>query len=141
MQTNFSHISPVYISKSKNCFNVKCSTYYFHLKTKILADFQICISAPLTVPRRINSRDLISKRFCCYWIHWAIHQDNFKHNNKNARLICWIFTEHLTSEHWKSTDFHLDFELWAQLYFMSFGSMPFSYLEWLDLDEILTLFL
>ena len=26
--------------------NVKSSTYYFHRKTKILADFQICISVP-----------------------------------------------------------------------------------------------
>ena len=36
------------ISKSKKYFNVKSSTYYFHMKTKILADFQICISVPLT---------------------------------------------------------------------------------------------
>ena len=28
--------------------NVKFSTYYFHMKTKILADFQICISVPLS---------------------------------------------------------------------------------------------
>ena len=35
------------MSKSKRCFNVKSSTYYFHMKTKILADFQICISALL----------------------------------------------------------------------------------------------
>ena len=26
---------------------VKYSTYYFHIKTKILVDFQICISVPL----------------------------------------------------------------------------------------------
>ena len=26
---------------------MKSSTYYFHIKTKILADFQICISVPL----------------------------------------------------------------------------------------------
>ena len=26
---------------------MKSSTYYFHMRTKILADFQICISAPL----------------------------------------------------------------------------------------------
>ena len=37
----------VHISKSKRCFNVKSSTYYFHMKKKILADFQICISVPL----------------------------------------------------------------------------------------------
>ena len=28
---------------------MKFSTYYFHMKTKILVDFQICISVPLTV--------------------------------------------------------------------------------------------
>ena len=47
LSTNFSHISRSHISKSKRCFNVKSSTYYFHLKTKILADFQICISVPI----------------------------------------------------------------------------------------------
>ena len=35
--------------KNKRSFNVKPSTYYFHMKTKILVDFQICISAPLTL--------------------------------------------------------------------------------------------
>ena len=38
-----------HISKSKRCFNVKFSTYYFHMKRKILTDFQICISVPLSV--------------------------------------------------------------------------------------------
>ena len=41
------HISRAHISKSKKCFNVKCSAYYFHIKTKIFTDFQICISVPL----------------------------------------------------------------------------------------------
>ena len=36
-----------HISKSKRCFNVKSSTFYFRMKIKILADFQIRISAPL----------------------------------------------------------------------------------------------
>ena len=27
---------------------MKCSTYQFHIKTKILVDFQICISVPLS---------------------------------------------------------------------------------------------
>ena len=42
------HISHVraHVSQSKRCFNVKSSTYYFPMKTKILADFQICISVP-----------------------------------------------------------------------------------------------
>ena len=29
------------------CFHVKSLTYYFYMKTKILPDFQICISLPL----------------------------------------------------------------------------------------------
>ena len=41
------YISRAYTSKSKSCFNMKSSTYYFHMKAKILADFQICISVPL----------------------------------------------------------------------------------------------
>ena len=43
-------ISRANISKSKSFFNMKSSTYYFHLKTKILGDFQICISVPLNYP-------------------------------------------------------------------------------------------
>ena len=39
-------------SKSKMCLNAKFSIYYFHMKTKILADFQICISVPLSEYRQ-----------------------------------------------------------------------------------------
>ena len=39
----------MHILKSKRCFNNKSSTYYFHLKTKILAGFRICISVPSIV--------------------------------------------------------------------------------------------
>ena len=35
------------ISKRKTCFYVKSLRYYLHVKTNILADFQICISVPL----------------------------------------------------------------------------------------------
>ena len=37
------------ISKSKRCFKVKSSTYYFHKNTKIFANFKICISVPLKI--------------------------------------------------------------------------------------------
>ena len=40
-------MSRVHISKSKRCFIVKSSTSLFVIKTKILADIQICISVPL----------------------------------------------------------------------------------------------
>ena len=42
----FIYLTCAYL-KSQRCFNVKLSTYYFHIKMKILADFQICISLPL----------------------------------------------------------------------------------------------
>ena len=40
-------MSRAHILKNKTCFNMKSSTYYFHMETEILADFQICISVPL----------------------------------------------------------------------------------------------
>ena len=49
----------MFISKTKKCFIMKSSTYYFHLKTKILADFQICISVPLST-HYINCKKLTS---------------------------------------------------------------------------------
>ena len=33
--------------KIKGVLIVKSSTHYFHMKTKILAEFQICINVPL----------------------------------------------------------------------------------------------
>ena len=42
-----SDISRAHISQSKRCFSVKSSMYYFHMKTNILVDFQICIRVPL----------------------------------------------------------------------------------------------
>ena len=52
----FSHISRGHISKSKRYFNVKSSTYCFHMKTEILADFQICISVPFRTTRHFVFR-------------------------------------------------------------------------------------
>ena len=43
-----SHISRAHISESKTYFDMKLSIYCFHMKTKIMADFQICIRVPLT---------------------------------------------------------------------------------------------
>ena len=44
----FHILSRVHISKRKRCFNAKFSTYFFHMKIKILADFQIYISVPFS---------------------------------------------------------------------------------------------
>ena len=35
--------SRAHISKNKTCLNAKSSAYYFHMKTKTLPDFRICI--------------------------------------------------------------------------------------------------
>ena len=62
-----SHNSRAHISKSKRCLNVKSSTYYFHMKTKILGEFQICISVPLIeLPK--NSILPTGFRFICLLI-------------------------------------------------------------------------
>ena len=53
------------MSESKLCYNVKPSAHYFYVKTKILEDFHICISVPLTnepiFSYRNQSIDLQSK--------------------------------------------------------------------------------
>ena len=36
-----------HISKNRKCYDVKSSTYCFHVNTKILTGFQIYISVPL----------------------------------------------------------------------------------------------
>ena len=55
----FFTFSFAHISKSEKYFNVKYSTYYFHMEPKMWADFQICISVPL---RMINDHFFVSKK-------------------------------------------------------------------------------
>ena len=57
------------ISKSKRCFNVKSSTLYFHMKTKILADFQICISVPLSC-KIMQKKNFFDKCLLFPWLNW-----------------------------------------------------------------------
>ena len=52
----------VHTSESKRCFNVKSSTYYFHMKTKILTGFQICISVPLKIKIIIKKKKNDNKK-------------------------------------------------------------------------------
>ena len=42
----FTYLTCAYL-KNENVFDVKSSTYHFHMMTKMLADFHICVSAPL----------------------------------------------------------------------------------------------
>ena len=75
---NFSRISRAHITESKSCFNVKSSTYYFHMKMKILADFQICISVPLNGNKKKPIR---------YEFHKGV-----KPNQYNGNIVRDIFT-------------------------------------------------
>ena len=57
-----------HISKCQGCFNVKSSTYYFHVKRKIFVDFQIFISVPLRISSVNVTKSSFSSRFGhIYW--------------------------------------------------------------------------
>ena len=77
-------------------FIVKSSPYYFQMKAKILADFQICINAPLSAIKR-NGRTKWAK-FACWlkltpareWFFYediALYQINFFFLNLNQEAI------------------------------------------------------
>ena len=55
-------MSRAHVSKCKRCFNVKSLTHYFHVKTKIFADFQICIRVPLKICEIAQENNFIKKR-------------------------------------------------------------------------------
>ena len=76
------HISRARISKRKRCVNMEFSTYYFHMETKILADFQISISVPLSqITFSCNScvTWLMTSNFCtCFFIYLFLLWDTLK---------------------------------------------------------------
>ena len=45
-------------SKSKCCYDVKPSAYYFYVKTKMFVDFHICISVPLAIFAKLSIIDV-----------------------------------------------------------------------------------
>ena len=70
-----------HISESKHYFNVKSSAYYFHMKPKILADFQICISVPLKTTTAMNPKIsvvVISVETSIYLLLRNLHGCSFK---------------------------------------------------------------
>ena len=52
---------------------MKSSTYCFHVKTKILADFQICISVPLKRIMSERIRGDTNEKIKCTKIGKAVH--------------------------------------------------------------------
>ena len=83
--TNFQYISRKHISKSKRFFNVKSSTYYFHMETGILTDFHICISVPLTLKQIFCKTKTFFKK-----LEYRFLVETTKIENKNFRskLLC-----------------------------------------------------
>ena len=65
----------MHISKSKRCFNVKSSTYYLHVKTKILTDFQICINVPLMYIRTSVALCFSLTYFSVYCFNFCAYLD------------------------------------------------------------------
>ena len=65
----FTYLTCAYLRKSKRCFNVKSSTYYFHVKTKISADFQTCISVPLNQRLKLFTFGMIQVLCVTEFIH------------------------------------------------------------------------
>ena len=67
----------MFISESKRSYNAKPSAYYFYVRTKISAEFYICISVPL-----------ILFMFLCLMLR--LYQAGiylFKVNNRNTRTM------------------------------------------------------
>ena len=61
VKRHFTYIVCAYLKK---CYDVKFSEYYFHVKAKTLADFQICLSVPFI---NTNCKKIIYKKdFFCF---------------------------------------------------------------------------
>ena len=70
MFLNSSHSSHAYISKSKMCFNVRSWSYYFRMRAKRLADFQIFISVAIATNYNFYSFFINEKFLKCLKPLW-----------------------------------------------------------------------
>ena len=98
-----------HISKSERCFNVKSSTYCFHLKTKFFANFQICISVPLMNQNisfilyhtfLLNTSECLDKVFCKIS---NLHQCTFNESKHFIYSISYFFIKYLWMSNISST--------------------------------------
>ena len=74
---------------------MKSSTYFFHVKTKILIDFQICISVPLRCLRETLEPSLFSVSFQdliffqlmlnLEWLFYFMYVENGKRRMRNGK--------------------------------------------------------
>ena len=77
----------------KKWFNVKSSTYYFHMKKKILIVFQICISAPLSLHAQEIFYDTSTSKVAIY----------FSGGDSDTILLTYILNEVQIPKHICST--------------------------------------
>ena len=68
----------------KRCFNVKSSSYYFHMKTKILADSQICISVTLSSRRSIRVHEYLTGCILLLQVH--VIRDGYRSSRPDVFL-------------------------------------------------------
>ena len=92
LKTNFSHISRMNNSKSKSFFNVKPSTNYFHTKTKILPDFQICISVPLSDVFLWRKCHFQLKQLCSHRVAYDYSRPDWDGLRDHLRYVPWEST-------------------------------------------------
>ena len=58
-------------------FNVKSSTYYFHTKTKIMSNFQICINVPLIILNIAKFLSTAILKNICEWLLLKFNESVF----------------------------------------------------------------
>ena len=78
------------------CFNLKSSTCYFHMKTKILADFQIYVNVPLTIFAKGSNLDFKLWFLNTILVSIFLFTDRFEdtrriNGNGNAQTIAHMF--------------------------------------------------
>ena len=69
---------------------MKSSTYYFYVNTEILADFQICISAPLSFKNSIYLKENV-EHSQAERITNSYQEINFVKNIKEVEALFWTF--------------------------------------------------
>ena len=110
------------------CFHVKSLRNYFCMKTKILPDFQICISVPVYKDNISSFEELLKKdqSICIHHINiQSLAIELFKvKNNLSNRIMCDIFETRNLDYNLKS---HMDF-IRTRANNSSFGLSSLKYL-------------
>ena len=77
------------ILRSKRCYNSKFSTCYFYMKTRILAEIQICISLPLIIFRKEYTK--ILKRLILLKMHFRDRRREELSTTRNVLEISFLW--------------------------------------------------